>query len=74
MIPTGGLQGTWNAVTSKQFWFVVIFSSIAALIFFGFLHYAEEEMTRKPTEQEKEEFWQRQAERRAENHSVSQSP
>ncbi len=63
----GEVSGRLRGVASSQFWYVVVFGILAACLFLGVLRYAEKEMSQEPTEQEKEEFWQRLAERDAEN-------
>lgn len=65
--------GYLRGVTSGQFWFVVVFGVLAACLFLGVLRYAEEEATREPTEQEKEEFWQRLAEKKADDRVIIHS-
>lgn len=70
MIGFGEISGRSRGVTGSQFWFVVIFSSVAACLFLGVLRYAEKEISQQPTEQEKEEFWQRLSERDAENEVI----
>lgn len=67
----GGGLGYLRGVTSKQFWFAVIFAIVAGWLFFALIRYADQEMSRVPTEQEKEEFWQRYSERQSEDRVIT---
>ena len=63
MIGFERVSGCVRGVTDSQFWFAVTVAVIVGGLFYGMIRYADMEASQEPTEQEKEEFWQRLAER-----------
>ena len=70
MIGFDSVSGCVRGVTNSQFWFAVTVAVIVGGLFYGLIRYADMEASRLTTEQEKQEFWQRQAERDAERRAV----